>query len=43
MAATVFGICMGTCEIIGGAGGPAVAGVVADASGCRVRCGSWPG
>jgi len=30
MAATVFGICMGTCEIIGGAGGPAIAGVVAD-------------
>src|SRR6478736_4213852 len=30
MAATVFGICMGTCEIIGGAGGPMIAGVVAD-------------
>ena len=30
MAATVFGICMGTCEIIGGAGGPAIAGIVAD-------------
>ena len=35
MAATVFGICMGTCEIIGGAGGPAVAGVVADAVGLQ--------
>jgi cyanate permease len=30
MAATVFGLCMGSCEIIGGAGGPAIAGVVAD-------------
>jgi predicted MFS family arabinose efflux permease len=30
MAATVFGICMGSCEIIGGAGGPAIAGIVAD-------------
>lgn len=35
MAATVFGICMGTCEIIGGAGGPAVAGMVADAVGLQ--------
>lgn len=25
-AATVFGLCMGSCEIIGGAGGPAIAG-----------------
>ena len=30
MAATVFGLCMGACEIIGGAGGPAVAGIFAD-------------
>jgi ACS family hexuronate transporter-like MFS transporter len=30
MAATVFGLCMGTCEIIGGAGGPAFAGLAAD-------------
>jgi len=30
MAATVFGICMGVCEIVGGAGGPAIAGVLAD-------------
>jgi MFS family permease len=35
MAATVFGICMGTCEIIGGAGGPAIAGVVADEVGLQ--------
>jgi predicted MFS family arabinose efflux permease len=30
MAATVFGLCMGACEIIGGAGGPAIAGIFAD-------------
>jgi len=30
MAATVFGLCMGSCEIVGGAGGPAIAGIVAD-------------
>jgi len=30
MAATVFGLCMGSCEIIGGAGGPWIAGQVAD-------------
>jgi len=35
MAATVFGICMGTCEIIGGAGGPAIAGVFADEYGLQ--------
>jgi MFS transporter, ACS family, hexuronate transporter len=35
MAATVFGLCMGTCEIIGGAGGPAIAGMVADAVGLQ--------
>jgi len=35
MAATVFGLCMGTCEIIGGAGGPAIAGVVADEVGLQ--------
>jgi MFS family permease len=33
MAATVFGLCMGICEITGGAGGPAIAGVFADAYG----------
>jgi MFS transporter, ACS family, hexuronate transporter len=33
MAATVFGLCMGTCEILGGAAGPTVAGVLADAQG----------
>jgi MFS transporter, ACS family, hexuronate transporter len=32
-AATVFGLCMGSCEIIGGAGGPAIAGMLADARG----------
>lgn len=35
MAATVFGICMGTCEIVGGAGGPAIAGLFADAYGLQ--------
>lgn len=35
MAATVFGLCMGACEIVGGAGGPAVAGLVADALGLQ--------
>jgi len=35
MAATVFGICMGTCEIIGGAGGPAIAGIFADKYGLQ--------
>ena len=35
MAATVFGLCMGACEIVGGAGGPAVAGIVADAVGLQ--------
>ncbi|MBO9601801.1 MAG: MFS transporter [Novosphingobium sp.] len=35
MAATVFGLCMGSCEIIGGAGGPAIAGVAADAYGLQ--------
>ncbi len=35
MAATVFGLCMGTCEIIGGAGGPAIAGMVADEVGLQ--------
>lgn len=33
MAATVFGLCMGSCEILGGAAGPAIAGVAADAYG----------
>jgi MFS family permease len=35
MAATVFGLCMGACEIIGGAGGPAVAGIFADKYGLQ--------
>jgi len=35
MAATVFGLCMGSCEIIGGAGGPAIAGMVADEVGLQ--------
>ncbi|WEK48146.1 MAG: MFS transporter [Candidatus Andeanibacterium colombiense] len=35
MAATVFGLCMGSCEIIGGAGGPAIAGIAADAYGLQ--------
>jgi MFS family permease len=35
MAATVFGLCMGSCEIIGGAGGPAVAGMLADVYGLK--------
>lgn len=35
MAATVFGLCMGSCEIIGGAGGPAIAGFFADAYGLQ--------
>jgi predicted MFS family arabinose efflux permease len=30
MAATVFGLCMGSCEILGGAAGPAIAGMAAD-------------
>ena len=30
MAATVFGLCMGSCEILGGAAGPPIAGVLAD-------------
>ncbi len=33
MAATVFGLCMGSCEILGGAAGPMIAGVLADANG----------
>jgi MFS transporter, ACS family, hexuronate transporter len=32
-AATVFGLCMGSCEILGGAAGPAIAGMLADARG----------
>lgn len=32
-AATVFGLCMGSCEILGGAAGPAVAGMAADTYG----------
>lgn len=32
-AATVFGLCMGSCEIIGGAGGPALAGQLSQAFG----------
>jgi MFS family permease len=35
MAATVFGLCMGACEIIGGAGGPAVAGIFSDKYGLQ--------
>jgi MFS transporter, ACS family, hexuronate transporter len=33
MAATVFGLCMGSCEILGGAAGPAIAGMLADSNG----------
>jgi MFS transporter, ACS family, hexuronate transporter len=33
MAATVFGLCMGSCEILGGAAGPMIAGMLADANG----------
>jgi MFS transporter, ACS family, hexuronate transporter len=33
MAATVFGLCMGSCEILGGAAGPPIAGMLADANG----------
>ncbi len=33
MAATVFGLCMGSCEILGGAAGPPIAGMLADAHG----------
>jgi MFS transporter, ACS family, hexuronate transporter len=33
MAATVFGLCMGSCEILGGAAGPTIAGILADANG----------
>ncbi len=33
MAATVFGLCMGSCEILGGAAGPAIAGTLADTYG----------
>ena len=32
-AATVFGMCMGSCEILGGAGGPAIAGQLSQALG----------
>jgi MFS family permease len=32
-AATVFGLCMGSCEIVGGAGGPALAGQLSEAFG----------
>jgi predicted MFS family arabinose efflux permease len=32
-AATVLGLCMGAGEILGGAGGPAIAGIVADSYG----------
>ncbi|MBO9580593.1 MAG: MFS transporter [Sphingobium sp.] len=32
-AATVFGLCMGSCEILGGALGPKIAGILADAHG----------
>jgi MFS transporter, ACS family, hexuronate transporter len=35
MAATVFGLCMGSCEIVGGAGGPAIAGMLADSYGLQ--------
>jgi MFS family permease len=35
MAATVFGLCMGACEIVGGAGGPAIAGIFADKYGLQ--------
>jgi predicted MFS family arabinose efflux permease len=35
MAATVFGLCMGACEIVGGAGGPAIAGIFADQYGLQ--------
>ncbi len=30
MAATVFGLCMGSCEILGGAAGPPIGGLLAD-------------
>ncbi len=33
MAATVFGLCMGSCEILGGAAGPPIAGMLADSYG----------
>lgn len=32
-AATVFGLCMGSCEILGGAGGPAIAGQLSQSLG----------
>lgn len=32
-AATVFGLCMGSCEILGGAAGPAIAGQLSEAFG----------
>jgi cyanate permease len=32
-AATVFGLCMGSCEFLGGAGGPAIAGQLSQAFG----------
>lgn len=32
-AATVFGLCMGSCEILGGAGGPTIAGQLSQAFG----------
>ena len=35
MMATVFGLCMGVCEIVGGAGGPLIAGIVADKVGLQ--------
>ena len=35
MMATVFGLCMGVCEIVGGAGGPLIAGIVADRVGLQ--------
>ncbi len=34
-AATVFGLCMGSCEILGGAAGPALAGMAADGWGLQ--------
>jgi MFS transporter, ACS family, hexuronate transporter len=33
MGATVFGLCMGSCEILGGAAGPPIAGKLADTYG----------
>ncbi len=34
-AATVFGLCMGSCEILGGALGPKIAGMLADSHGLQ--------